>query len=123
MTTENENPRVQLVEIKGNECVKFTFKGHFTEEDAKYGVGEWNDFFKSAGTEKVTVIWDAVQMTGFDNNARVVWQKAIKEFKKQIDCIWLIADSKIIRAGAKAMSLFTSFCLKAVKTEDEIKFK
>ena len=61
-------------------------------------------------------------MTGFENKARVIWQKAIKELKKQIDCVWLISDSKIIRAGAKVMSAFTSFSLNVVNDESKIKF-
>ena len=121
MTAENENPKVELAEINNTECVKFTFKGHFTPEDAEYGVKEWKDFFASAGNQKVIIIWDARQMTDFDHQARVIWQHAVKKFKKQIECVWLIANSKTIRAGAKVMSAFTSFCLKAVKDEKEIK--
>ena len=122
MTAETENPKVELVTFNNEDCLRFTFSGHFTVEDAEFGVSEWKDFFASAGNQKVIVIWDARQMSGFDNKARVIWQHAIKELKKQIECVWLIADSKVIRAGAKVMSAFTSFCLKAVNDENKIKF-
>ncbi len=115
------NINAELVQLNGEDCLKFTFKGHFTEEDAEFGVNEWKEFFESAGNEKVVIIWDSKQMAGFDNKARVVWQQAIKELKKQIDCVWLISDSSVIRAGAKMMSAFTSFSLKAVKNEAKIK--
>jgi len=59
-------------------------------------------------------------MSGFENKARVIWQKAIKRLKNQIAVVWLITDSKTIKTGAKLMSLFTSFEIKVVKTEKEI---
>jgi len=122
MVDEARNINVELITFKGEDCLKFTFIGQFTLDDAEFGVSEWKDIFASAGDEKVIVIWDSKQMTGFENKARVIWQKAIKELKKQIDCVWLISDSKIIRAGAKVMSAFTSFSLKVVNDESKIKF-
>jgi len=122
MTEQLNNLEVELVTFKNEDCLKFTFTGHFTIEDAKYGVREWKELFASAGDQKIIVIWDSKLMTGFDNKARVIWQQAIKELKKQIDCVWLISDSKIIRSGAKIMSAFTSFKMKVVKDEDKIKF-
>jgi len=116
------NPEVELVDFRGDSCLKFTFRGHLTSEDAELGVKEWRDFFNSTGGEKVVVIWDSTQMTGFDNKARIIWQHAIKEMKSQIECVWLITDSKVIKAGAKLMSLFTSFCLKVVDSSDKIAF-
>jgi len=123
MNTEQAvNPKIELINFKDEECIKFTFNGHFSVKNAEYGVNEWKEFFDSARDQKIILIWDAVGMTGFDNKARVVWQHAIKDFKKQINCVWLISDSKVIIAGAKVMSAFTSFCLKAVKNTNQIKF-
>ncbi len=116
------NVKAELVSFKGEDCLKFTFTGHFTEKDAEYGVGEWKELFASAENQKVTLIWDSTQMTGFDNKARIIWQHALKDMKKQIKCVWLISNSKIIRTGAKVMSAFTSFCLKVVDNSDKIVF-
>lgn len=44
-------------------------------------------------------------MTGFDSNARAVW---------------LISESKIVRAGAKVLSTLSGFKIKTVKSESEI---
>lgn len=52
--------------------------------------------------------------------ARVFWQKALKEIQSQIDRVWLISDSKIIRAGASIMSLFVKFDLKSITSEEHI---
>lgn len=102
--------------LNNEELLKFTFNGEFKEEDAIEGVKEWKELFASAGSEKLCIIWDCVNMTGFESKARIAWQHAIKDLKNQINCVWLITDSKIIRTGAKLMNTFTSFKLKVVKS-------
>ncbi len=116
------NPVTELVNFNGEDCLKFTFVGHLTAEDATYGVEQWREFFESARDQKVIIIWDSTQMTGFDFKAQVIWQHAIKEMKNQIACVWLVSNSKIIRTGAKLMSAFTSFCLKVVDNSKQISF-
>ncbi len=118
----NVNPEIELVNFKGEDCLKFTFNGHLSTEDAEYAVTEWKEYFETTGNEKVVVIWDSINMTGFDLKAQKIWQKELKELKGQIKCVWLITNSKIIRAGARLMSAFTSYCLKVVDTSEKIVF-
>jgi len=121
MKNKNRSLEIDFYEINEEECLKFTFVERFLAQDAKEGVEKWNDFFSSINQgEKIPVIWDCLKMTGFDNKARVTWQKAIKKFKKQIETVWLITDSKTITAGAKLMSAFTSFKIKVIKEESYI---
>ncbi len=122
MTEKDLNPVIELVSFKGEDCLKFTFTGHFSAEDAEIAVAEWRDFFDTLGEDKVVVIWDSLNMKGFDLKAQKIWQKELKELKEQIKCVWLITNSKIIRAGAKFMSAFTSYCLKVVDTSENIAF-
>ncbi len=122
MTKESDSFEIELYQCKTEECLKFTFKGKFSEQSALSGSEEWRDLFSSTGTEKSVLVWDCKEMTGFEPKARIVWQQAMKELKGQIDCVWLISNSAIIRAGAKLMSTFTGFKIKAVKTEKDIKF-
>ena len=103
--------------------LNFTFSGDFTEEDAIEGIEEWRELFSSARRDKLCIIWDCMQMTGYETGARIAWQKAIKELKKKINCVWLVTDSKIIKAGAKLMNAFTSFKLEVVKSIDQIAVK
>jgi len=47
-------------------------------------------------------------------------KKTIVELSGQIENIWVVTTSKLIMAGAKIMSMFTSFSIKTVSTEDKV---
>ncbi len=59
-------------------------------------------------------------MKGYDSAARVQWTEALKEMKPQIDTIWLITNSTIIRMGAYVMGMVSSLDIKVVGAETEI---
>jgi hypothetical protein len=124
MTTTNENCsfNIELYECKTEECLKFTFEGKFCEENALIGAEEWKNIFSSIGNEKSMLIWDCTKMTGYESKALSIWQNTMKELKSKIGVVWLISDSVLIRTGAKLISAFTGFKIKAVKYENEIKF-
>ena len=120
MEVEPKSLEIELYNLKNEDCLKFTFTGNFKGEDAISGVEEWKMLFKPIEEEKTPLIWDCLEMTGFESKARTTWQHAMKELKDKIDTIWLITNSKIIKAGAKLMSAFTKFNIKVVKSEEEI---
>ena len=113
---------IELFEIKNEECLKFTFNGKFSEEQALSGATEWRTLFDNSGEEKSILVWDCLDMTGFESSARSVWLKAIKDLKKKIDCVWVISDSKVVRAGAKVLSTLSGFKIKTVKDISEVSF-
>ena len=76
--------------------------------------------FQVKKNESVVLIWDCRRMKGYDSEARVEWQSALKEMKAQIDIIWLITDSNIIKMGAIVMGLFCSLKIKVIRSENEI---
>ena len=106
--------------MNNDEILQFDFCGELTEKDAMEGIKEWKELFAFSREQKLNIIWNCENMTGYENKARIAWQKAIKELKKQIKCIWLITDSKIIRTGAVLMNTFTSFNLRVVKSSEKI---
>jgi len=118
--TKQNNFNIELYDIKNEDCLKFTFDGKFSEEQAISGASEWRQLFDNTGNEKSILVWDCLDMTGFESNARTVWLKAIKDLKKNIDCVWVISESKIVRAGAKVLSTLSGFKIKTVKSESEI---
>ena len=120
MEAEQKSLEIELYNLKNEDWLKFTFKGKFKGEDAITGVEEWKNIFAPIEGEKTALIWDCLEMTGFESKARTTWQQGMKELKDKIDTIWLITNSKIIKAGAKLMSAFTKFNIKVVKSEDEI---
>lgn len=115
-----ENPKIEWLKSYQQKCLKFTFNEKLTEENAIVGVDKWKNCFSNYPNNKITLIWDCKSMSGYDPNARNYWQAAMKEMKNQIDTIWLITNSVLIRMGASAMSVFASFKIKVVSSEQEI---
>lgn len=102
------------------EYLKISFVGIFTYEDAKWASQQWKDRFQTKSEQRIKVIFDALEMTNYEPTARSVWQQTIAELSGQIDSIWLVTDSKLIAAGAKIMSIFTSFRINTVSSEDKV---
>jgi len=59
-------------------------------------------------------------MDDYEPLARTIWQNTINELKSQIRSMWVVTDSPIIATGAIIMSLFTSFKIKTVSSEEDI---
>ena len=111
---------IELCYLNNDGCLKFTFNEHFQEEDAAFAVEEWKELLASSRGGKINIIWNCLDMKSYERKALSIWQQALKEFKKQIDDIWLITDSKKLKTGAMLMSAFSSLKIKVVKTEDMI---
>ncbi len=79
--TKQNNFNIELYDIKNEDCLKFTFNGKFSEEQAISGSTEWRTLFQNTGEDKSILVWDCKDMTGFDSNARSIWLKAIKDDK------------------------------------------
>ena len=113
------NPVIETKTIHGNQFIYFTFSGKLTLENAKNAVLEWKEQIVNPNT-KYSLIWNCLDMKGYEPLARSCWQKALKELKENIGKIWLISDSSVIIAGARIISLFTAFDICTVKSESAI---
>ena len=115
-----KNLTIERVAYPHDNCLKFIFRNEFTKDQAEEGIEIWKKVFHSKPDEKFTLIWHCLEMKGYEPSSRRLWQQAMKELKAQIECIWLVSNSKVIKYGASLMSLFTSFEIKTVHSEDEI---
>jgi hypothetical protein len=113
------NPAIEIKKVKGVDCIYFTFNGKLTETDATHAVVAWKSHLEKSN-KSFPHIWDCKLMTGYEPMARILWQQAIKELKSNISKIWLITTSPLIIAGAKILTLFTSFDIATVRSEEEI---
>jgi len=120
MYMDTENPRIEWQTKSGKSCLKFTFQDKLTEDMAGAAIKKWQEAFQSKPGEKFILVWDCLKMAGYDNGSRTQWQIALKEMKDQIDTVWLITKSNVIRMGASVMSLFSSLEIKTVTSESEI---
>lgn len=115
-----ENPTIEWIQKSGKNCLKFTFKGHFSEQDAINAAGKWRDIFTTRPDQKIILIWNCQEMDDYDHDARTLWQNLCKEYKNQIEIIWVVTNSLLIKMGASVIAVFTSMKIKVVSTENDI---
>ena len=92
------------------------------ETDASKAVLKWEEAFSKSSMERIVIVWDCLKMTGYDHEARNLWQHAMNRLKNRIDCIWLITHSAVIKIGARVLSVMSGFRILIVSHEDEIIF-
>lgn len=122
MSKHQTNPTIEWKEINGHKCLYFQFGQNFCQQDATDAVQKWQHLFDTAPQEKHIIIWDCLDMKNYDLSSRAIWQRSLKAMKSQIESIWLISHSLAIRRGARLMSLFTSYDIHSVGSENEIEF-
>jgi hypothetical protein len=121
MSDKNPNPVIRWETICGIDCLYFKFIGNLSHGDASAAVNEWQNSMEYKN-QKIHIVWDCLEMTGYEPMARNVWQKAIREMKGKISDIWLITHSSLIKAGAALMTIFTSYEIRVVRSREEIEF-
>ncbi|HUX53119.1 MAG TPA: hypothetical protein VMV56_01760 [Williamwhitmania sp.] len=119
---ETEAIKIAWGEKKGHKCLIFSFDGFFTEEQAAKAKKQWVEEFatKLQPNEKVAIIFSCLKMTGYDTNARLIWQNSIGELKAQISTIWVVSNNSLFTIAAKTMGFISKFTIKTAKSEDEI---
>lgn len=115
-----DNPTIEWIKKSGKDCLKFTFKGKFSDQDAVAATEKWRQIFANKKQQKVILIWDCLDMHDYDQQARTLWQVACKEMKDQIEIIWVLTNSILIRMGASVISVFTSLKIKVVSSEKDL---
>lgn len=111
---------INFIANNNKQYLQFDFPGHLDEASAANAIERWNEKMKS-NNAKVSIIYNCSKMTGFDTDARRIWQDTMKAHKNQIDVIWLVSDNIFIRGAAKTMGLLTGFPIKVTKSINDIK--
>jgi hypothetical protein len=115
------NSQIDLYKLNRKEFFKITISGHLDENSAISLAESLKVKMASVNNNKMSIIWNCETMTGYEPRARYVIQNIIKELKNNINRNYIITTNKIIQSGAMILSIFTSFDMKVVKSEDEIK--
>ncbi len=116
-----DNPKMEWVQKSGKNCLKFTFQGSFTVEDAQTAIEEWREKLATGPQGRIVHIWDCMAMKDYDQQARTMWSETCKDLKDQIDIIWVITNSLLIKMGATVISVFTSLNIRVVRSETDIR--
>jgi hypothetical protein len=121
MTTSNVGAiQVERLFIQEQKFIKFTFKGLLTHTAAKSADGLWRENVSPNQNNRVNLIFDCHNMHDYEPLARTHWQKLLQQHRNQIDQIWVLSDSKLIKAGAAIMGVFTSFNIKTASTVEQV---
>ncbi len=116
-----ENPAIEWIQKSGQDCLKFTFHGSFNEQNARTGIEKWREALATRPQQRVVHIWDCLDMKDYDQQARLMWSETCKEMKGQIEVIWVVTNSMLIKMGATVISVFTSLNIKVVRSERDVR--
>jgi hypothetical protein len=112
------NPEIQWTDIKNKPHLFLRFSGRFSSEDARSAIKTIQSMVdKVDGT--FTMVWECLDMIGFDAGAREAWQVFIKDVKPKIEAIHLISNNILIRTGARVVGIYAGIKILAWASLDE----
>ncbi|NOZ45495.1 MAG: hypothetical protein GXO79_01810 [Chlorobi bacterium] len=119
---ETHDVNIEWIQKKEKKCLRLTINGQLDENIAKKAISKWREefTFNLAADEKVAIICNCLNMTGYETNARKLWQQTINELKSQIDYMWIISTNTMFKTAAKTMGLLIRFKIKTANSESEI---
>jgi len=96
---------VSITKLGGQDFFKISFVGQFNNEQ----VNNILNSLKAHGIEnreKISMVWDCQQMSGYDNNARDQWQNFFEGIKSKIGVVHLVSDNIAYRAAGRAFGIY-----------------
>lgn len=94
---------IQKIKTQDQPCLRFTFRGKFTERASVEGTKVWNEELNKHPEATYQFIWDCTEMTGFEMAARREWYKYMAIHKHRISGVTTISGNIMIRSAAKVM--------------------
>lgn len=117
----NLNPDVRLLhDLYGRRCIYVHFKGYLTVEIAEEIVSESVRLAKEDSDEKITVVWNCLEMENYEAKAREVCEKGITENAHLMDRIYVLTTSIVIQAAAEIIKFFTPLPFKALSSFERL---
>src|SRR5512136_15329 len=98
MNEVQDHVEIELCQLSDLDCLKFTFNGNFSENVATNTIAEWEHMIGNVKDAKINMVWDTLNMTGYESDARVMWQHMLKKYKPIIGTVWVITNSALIKA-------------------------
>ncbi|GCC53459.1 hypothetical protein SanaruYs_37030 [Chryseotalea sanaruensis] len=111
---------IEPVSRAGKDFLRFNFDGLLTQKKAIELCTEWKKYSLQEPEKSFVIVFNASKMENYEPQARIAFQKCMKEMSKQIDKIWVVTDSKLVLGGASIMSLIVGLPIRAVRSEEQI---
>jgi hypothetical protein len=105
--------------VVGKSFLQFNFQGHLDLESATEAIEAWRK--QLTPNQKINLIYNCLEMTGFDTPARKIWQLAMSDLKASTGSIWIISSNAFILGAAKTMGLLSGYDIKVAKNIEGIK--
>lgn len=121
MTTPITTNRVTVInkQISGTAFLQFDFRGHLDVASATAAIESWKTH--ASANPKTHIIYNCLEMSGFDTAARKMWQATMSELKPKTGSIWIISSNAFILGAAKTMGILSGYDIKIAKSMDGIK--
>lgn len=81
----------------------FTFRGKLTEMATIRAAAHLRAFLSHHPDQSYVLVWDCLEMNGFEYGARKQWYRYMELYRSQIDKVIVAASSMIIRSAARVM--------------------
>ncbi|MEO9485438.1 MAG: hypothetical protein ABJG47_18405 [Ekhidna sp.] len=118
------SPQLDIQSIKtthtGSQCLYFKFKQKLTQEASKAGSQAWSQYMNEEAGSSFEFVWDCLEMTGFELQARKEWYNTIQNHKNQIAKVYVVSDKLMIRSAAKVMLQFFGIPSKITRSDNEL---
>ncbi|NBW35494.1 MAG: hypothetical protein EBR30_10845 [Cytophagia bacterium] len=111
---------IEQLRRAGKDFLRFTFDGVLTQKEAIALCNVWRKYCYDQPDIRFIIVFNATKMINYEPQARIIFQKSIKELQDNVEKIWVVTDSKIILGGASIMSLVIGIPIRAVRSEEQI---
>ena len=116
-----KNVTLHSATINNKNFLQFDFPSHLTKEMVEETISLWKDMYKKIKPgEKADLVFNCEDMSGFDTDARKMWQATMKDLKLQTGSIWIVSDNLFILGAAKTMGVLTGFTIKVTRSLSEV---
>lgn len=117
-------PKVQLLpDLYGRRCIYVEFEGHVTEEIINNVVEHSVKLAKEDSDEKITVVWNCIDLKSYDTEAREACERGITNNSHLMDRIYVVSTSLTVLAAAEIIKYFTPLPLTAVSSFEKLEQK
>lgn len=106
--------------IRGEDCLEFVFQGHFDKALCESVTQAWTQKFEQHPGTEYSLVWNCLEMDGFDIDAKNEWANTLSRFADRIKIIYVVSGSVLIRGAARLMGKFSKYDLQVVKSFDEL---
>lgn len=112
---------VSQIKINNQLYLKFDFPDYLDANIAETGISNWkNELSQITTQDKTDLIFNCMKMSGFDTEARKMWQNTLKELKPKTGEIWVVCENLFILGAAKTMGILSGYQIKVTRSIEKV---